>query len=1426
MKDSYQIRVHIIEARQLRTMSGQSDLPNPVAKVHLNAGTVKRMQATDIQSSTSSCYFDETKIFSEQLVKEDFQQGQIHIRIEDDRGFFSNQLIGEATLDLTAVHDSPGHEIFGRWVPLLAPDRGVALQGFLRVTVVVLRTGEQPKPHGKDDLLEEEDGDLSLVMGMPELQTETFQLTIRVYRAEIATFMQPRPDAFVRVRFAGSKECKTHSVSASYTPVFNDELSIPLYTPTLSDRILIDVLDKAQGSRVITGFAISLNKLRAEEIDPQWFNMYGPRPNPAGLTRSIVGDAVSEVDSSFKARLLLYASIERVPAPKHQRLPMILSKSTMEEIEPEAVDFKLRCDLYEAIGFPLGPLDSMYVILSWGGVERKSSTRSATDGKVQFESPHVGREGYYEQLDEITAKLPPSSEQQYDVFVHVYVQNAVAIRRLGFKRYKTKSLMAENGWSAVPQWTTLNPDPAVKSELSIHGAMLQVALRFGTDKQLKQTAPKRPHVRIPKLVRYELRANIYQARDIQPADENGLSDPYVKVSLAGSTKETATIERTLQPIWYQSITMPLELPRDLTLAPKIALVVYDSDAFFGVTMMKDVADPVIGLALAPAAPLRTLKDFYCPYRPDGSSDQKVSEPEWLELYDPDVSEQLARHAADPQNVEKPPTVGALLASFELRPEQDAKKAKLAAEKREAEARRKAAEAKGGKGALLAGAASNPLGDGAGGLVGGWLDAATGGDAISAQMPMPKLIPCYIEVSLVGVRDMQPRTISGVPVEISAPYVEFEYGHRSAAERLWKTRASSASASNGAMSQGPNANFLETLYLQVELPDDPTFMPVMGVRVRESARLLSFLPGGSSWADPICGVCSVPLGELMPSYARHMAQRESEAQAALLERRRLQAKEEERKVQEGEAALPAPPLMTNEEVCEELLFESHARENRNTRAAALKRGGERRDPVGDRTIADPDPTDLELDEEDEGDDEGAEGDPTNMTILEGLETRLKDVPFEVRDLHLGAVKSPLQGLGLTRWGKQRKAGLIKMKVRVLEEASFVETVRSAPPPRLKQLYAEKMCKIRLYVYTARDLTARSNGEEPQPFLKVFNGAEAHQIRTTRDKPVGSTLNPELYSSFELSAYLPGQSQLHVEVWDYSVFSETQIGETVIDLEDRLFSPQWQEMQRQGQLPRETRQLLNAGTATAQGVVTLRVEILERKYALANPMVELAPPVKDQYELRVIVWEARDVAIKDEATGQSDVFVTAQPRGDEQYEKQTTDTHFYSSGDAEFNWRMIWPVFLPEKVPRLFMQVWDYDLIGANDAIGEAELNLKPIYDRALKRKTGQSIERQWVPFSHPNFLGVQARVCVTVEVLTRAEAVLRPAGKKRDPPNENPHLEEPLRPTFLDSLGINFNMYNPFLMFRKYYVRFCVCLTVVGAVVLVIVLTQGQGGQSG
>ena len=255
--------------------------------------------------------------------------------------------------------------------------------------------------------------------------------------------------------------------------------------------------------------------------------------------------------------------------PKLQRLPMTHSISQLNEIEPAARDFKLRCDLYEGVGLPIGPIEAVYVVLSWGGIERQSATRSPSEGKVRFESAVLGKEGYYEQLEEISVRLPPDPTQQYDVFVHVYVASPLGDRRIGYRRYRTAQLLSEAGWSAAPQWWQLRVEPAVKDSVSIHGAMLLLSLRFGTDKQVKAAAPRRPHVHIPKLMRYELRANIYQARDLQAADDNGLADPYVKVSLAGASDETEVIERTLQPIWYRTVTLALELPRDLSLAPKV-----------------------------------------------------------------------------------------------------------------------------------------------------------------------------------------------------------------------------------------------------------------------------------------------------------------------------------------------------------------------------------------------------------------------------------------------------------------------------------------------------------------------------------------------------------------------------------------------------------------------------------------------------------------------------------------------------------------------------------------------------------------------------------------------------------------------------------------------------------------------------------------
>ena len=408
---------------------------------------------------------------------------------------------------------------------------------------------------------------------------------------------------------------------------------------------------------------------------------------------------------------------------------------------------------------------------------------------------------------------------------------------------------------------------------------------------------------------------------------------------------------------------------------------------------------------------------------------------------------------------------------------------------------------------------------------------------------------------------------------------------------------------------------------------------------------------------------------------------------------------------------------------------------------------------------------------------------------------------------------------------KSAGLLKMRLRVIDKEVFEDFIRENPPDSLRSMYKERPCKIRLYVYSAARLSPRHNGQYPTPFLKVYNvdGRE----RTTRHIPIPPSLDPEFYQSFELSALLPGQSRLHVEVWDFQLLSETLVGTTIIDLEDRYFSQQWKEMQLTGELPREVRPLVNPANANAQGFIMVKVEILEKRYAIANPIVPIEPPHTDMYELRIIVWDAVDVKARDEAFfgggGTSDVFISLQPFGSQPYPKYQTDVHWRSPGDAEFNFRMVWPMALPEKSPRLFMQVWDADILSANDAIGETILTLKPICEQAIRRGGIVRRENVLIDTFHPNYVGNQGTVRLTIELMPRFEALQKPVGQGRGKPNQFPFLAEPVRPSLFDGLGFDFNFLNPFYFLKKYFACCCCCCVVV-AVVGVLMMGSSPGGR--
>eukprot|EP00118_Oscarella_pearsei_P024773 m.306767 g.306767 ORF g.306767 m.306767 type:complete len:2096 (+) comp41575_c0_seq1:119-6406(+) len=231
----------------------------------------------------------------------------------------------------------------------------------------------------------------------------------------------------------------------------------------------------------------------------------------------------------------------------------------------------------------------------------------------------------------------------------------------------------------------------------------------------------------------------------------------------------------------------------------------------------------------------------------------------------------------------------------------------------------------------------------------------------------------------------------------------------------------------------------------------------------------------------------------------------------------------------------------------------------------------------------------------------------------------------------------------------------------------------------------------------------------------------------------------------------------------------------------------------------------------------------------PPVDIESRKPREYVLRCIVWNTEDV-ILDESNlfgeEMSDIYVSGWLRGID--EKQKTDVHYRSlNGEGNFNWRLVFPFcYYPTEQcisvtkkehfwsldkterrlpPKLVMQVWDNDIFNPDDYLGDIELNLNDMIGQAKSAKAcslkqfpqfneGVSKEGTFNLFEHKRVrgwwpmkgklneppekkgqMGLTGKVELELEIVTKEEAEERPAGKARDDPNMNPKLDPPNRP---------------------------------------------------
>lgn len=154
-----------------------------------------------------------------------------------------------------------------------------------------------------------------------------------------------------------------------------------------------------------------------------------------------------------------------------------------------------------------------------------------------------------------------------------------------------------------------------------------------------------------------------------------------------------------------------------------------------------------------------------------------------------------------------------------------------------------------------------------------------------------------------------------------------------------------------------------------------------------------------------------------------------------------------------------------------------------------------------------------------------------------------------------------------------------------------------------------------------------------------------------------------------------------------------------------------------VPIEFRELYHPQKYQAQGIIQMWTEIITADDARKINISRINTVQKGKYEIRLIIWETREIPLVDGGT--VDIFckVTFDPTGwSEDEVVKETDTHMASKdGHGQFNWRMKFDLEIPCEFPRLKFGVFDAGMM-ADEAIGEATLSLK----RTIKKLGNEDI----------------------------------------------------------------------------------------------------------
>lgn len=1333
----YQVQVHIIEARDLKG-ENLDTTSNPMVSVECFG----QQQHTRVEKSCNSCVFDELLIFNmKNLDKDQFMQGVVRVSCKSvplagKLQYAKPRMIGSYAFDACGIYQSNrDHELYRQWVALMddVDTDDVGVQGFLKLSVFILGPGDKQKVHDEEkEMIEEQQkevssgGDISsMVLSVPVIRKSWKYVVATIYKAQGLPVMdgktgiaglgtKAKTDAVMKMQIAGAKPFKTQTVtvegetSASINPQFFCEIWYPISIPSSTNIVRLSMWDKDLSSYELIGNVVeNFSRMKkgngpgryiAEDL--RWYNIYG---SPEFKTESAVGNIkkvaaatkkafkmvggemdwknwynnVPERAPCYKGRVLLSFRVEEKRPSKFETpevKPFLrslrtksMSRQTIDndvaKMETKSIvleEYSLRALIICGTDLPefangLGSTEKLRVRVSIGGVRPLTTEERKCD---------LGTCRWNASLSEESITLPKDLSQVPDIFIYLVKEDN---RAFSFARFKVADLLGSKGHSFLEpsKWFLLEEDKSIDelAEDQFPGTVL-IKLGFGPKRFANLPEVKQEWLRSDQVSKtakvYQLRVHVYQACDLPSADSNGLCDPFMHVFFMGKMKPTKTVKKSLHPCYYQTLVfddVSICDADEFQFAPQITFRLFDKD---------DIGSEYLGMFTMPLSDAYVNADYNIPGRnfvnlPDAGG----KKPKWYNF-------------------------------FRERPGD-------------------------GKGKLLVFAQLIPTN--------GQAIPVPNYDKLDEASKHLSIIPeskdCYIEMVAIGLRNLPPYRFQAV----QNPFMEVSLNSLGA---VYDSKTKSSKHPNPA-----NPNFLEVIKMNVKLPVHSMFASPINIRVIDT-RL-----GG--YSKPVIGIGSIDLSTKLPwcldtyiapgkdLFVENIAtsavaaeiKRVSTINPSTAETENLDAAQkikrelEQKRLQDDFIVSPQAPNIDAILARKVTDVDTGAGVFGALTHIKVKDGRSKKNK-GDDAFE----RKLDWTEDD------SELPPAWMLgrkkLDSDLETEMRNPPFETYDLYRGKIHGLL---GST----VKVVGKFKGLIRVTEDIS----TPMLPKEFMDMLLKPRPYKIRLYVLRAiglakKDMNLDGTPAPSDPYLKVRLGAN---LFNDRDNALSDATDCDLYKIVEIDAELPGTSQLTIDIMDKDMIgSDDVIGSSVIDLEDRLFDNRWQQLGRENMIstgddmndrnrvrwatkPVERRILTVPGQSQPQGTLECFVDIMKPEESIIFPPEDVSLPPKQLFELRVVIWSAKDVPPMDSFEGMSDLFVKVIPEG---CAAQETDTHWRAKkGKASWNWRLLFDVELGHnsramKFPHLRFQLWDRDILKWNDCAGETVIDMGKYYRKAFKK----------------------------------------------------------------------------------------------------------------